>query len=89
MPDDDLKPNLPDSSEAERLLELELMQKRAMWQQTKARRGTLRVLSFLFLFVVVLIALLVFFWFLSPERIGELKTGRSEEAQPSPVPSPN
>ena len=85
-PDDNDKPNLPNPSEMEKLLEIELMQKRAAWQQTKARTGVLRALSFLFLFVVILIALLGFFWFLSPERAGELRARHQEETPSSPSP---
>jgi hypothetical protein len=48
-----------------RLLELELIQKRAVWQQTAARRSKLKALSFFFLFLVVAGACLAFFLFLS------------------------
>ncbi|MEP6809321.1 MAG: hypothetical protein ABI992_03695 [Chthoniobacterales bacterium] len=86
MRDDNLKPNPSDSSEMEKLLEIELMQKRAAWQQTKARRGTWRALSFLFLFVVILVVLFGFFWLSTSGRLGDMKTHR-EEAQPSPSPN--
>jgi hypothetical protein len=35
------------------LLELELMQKRAAWQQAGARRQNLRIMSFAFLFLII------------------------------------
>ncbi len=44
-------------------LEIELMQKRAAWQQARASRGTWRALSILFLVLVLLGALLAFFYF--------------------------
>jgi len=44
-------------------LELELIMKRASWQKLRARRGTWRALSFLFLFLVLLGALLAYFYF--------------------------
>ncbi len=46
-----------------RALELELIAKRASWQKMAARRGTWRALSFLFLFLIILGALLAYFYF--------------------------
>ncbi len=85
-PDDDLKPIPQNPAEIERMLEIELMQKRLQWQQTKARRGTLRILSFAFLFLVILIGMLVFFWAVSSDRLHEMKTTPGEA--PSPVATP-
>ncbi|MEP6821813.1 MAG: hypothetical protein ABI946_05620 [Chthoniobacterales bacterium] len=87
-PDDDLKPIPQDPAQIERMLEIELMQKRAQWQQSKARHGTLRILSFAFLFLVILIGILVFFWALSSDRMHEMKTRPGEEADPSPLATP-
>jgi hypothetical protein len=44
-------------------LELELIMKRASWQKIRARRGTWRALSLLFLFFVILGALVAYFYF--------------------------
>ncbi len=44
-------------------LELELIMKRASWQKARARRGTWRLLSFLFLFLVLLGAIFAYFYF--------------------------
>ncbi|MEO8439821.1 MAG: hypothetical protein ABI540_06310 [Spartobacteria bacterium] len=44
-------------------LEMELIMKRASWEKMRARRGTWRALSFFFLFVVILGALLAYFLF--------------------------
>ncbi len=46
-----------------RALELELIAKRASWQKMAARRGTWRALSFLFLLLVIVGALLAYFYF--------------------------
>jgi len=76
-----------DAAKMEQLLEIELMQKRAAWQQAKARRGSLRALSFFFLFLVVLAALVGFFVFLSPDRLSDLRSGApASEVTPSPEP---
>jgi hypothetical protein len=60
-------PTLPhsDGSEAEqlsRLLELELIQKRASWKHAKERNKSLRSAAFLFLFVLIAGCLLGFFF---------------------------
>ena len=44
-------------------LEMELITKRASWQKMRARRSTWRALSLLFLFLVLVGALLVYFYF--------------------------
>lgn len=44
-------------------LDLELIMKRASWQKARARRGSWRLISFLFLFLVLLGALLAYFYF--------------------------
>ena len=75
-----------DPEKLRQLLEIELMQKRAEWQQAKARRGSLRSISFLFLFLVIVAALVAFFLFLSPDRVHEMRSGSTEPAAPSPTP---
>jgi hypothetical protein len=76
-----------DPAKMEQLLEIELMQKRAAWQQAKAKRNGLRALSFFFLFLVVIAALVGFFVFFSPERVNELKSLGSSDLHPSPSPA--
>jgi hypothetical protein len=73
-----------DPAKLEQLLEIELMQKRTAWQQAKARRSGLRALSFFFLFVVLVAALLACFFLLSPDRRAMLLPSRPEPAQPTP-----
>ena len=86
MPDGNRKPEPDevDPAKLAKLLEIELMQKRAEWQQAKARRGNLRAISFFFLFVVVAGAIAAFFLFFSPDRVGELRSGGQNS---TPVPA--
>ena len=79
MPDGNRKPegDAPDPEKLAKLLEIELMQKRAGWQQAKQRSGALRAASFFFLFVIFLAALVAFWWFFSPDRVQELRRSHS------------
>ena len=86
MPDGNRKPEGGEIDPA-KLLELELMQKRAEWKQAKARRGSLRALSFFFLIVVIVAALICFYLFFSPERVRELRSGSAGETEATPSPS--
>jgi hypothetical protein len=45
----------------EKLLELELMQKRADWQHAKTRRAKVRALAYFFLLLVIAAAFVAFF----------------------------
>jgi hypothetical protein len=85
MADSDRKPEPPEGDPAKlaQLLEIELIQKRAEWRQAKARRGSLRTLSFLFLFLVIVVALVGFFIFLSSDKLAELRS--QNPATPSPA----
>ena len=89
MPDDNRKPERSETNppDLEQLLEIELMQKRAGWKQAKARRGNLRALSFFFLFLVVVGALLGFFYLMSPERVSELKESGANANHSTPSPT--
>lgn len=71
-----------DPDQLMKLLEIELMQKRAGWQQAKARRSSYRTMSFLFLFAVIVAAFLAYFFLMSPER-----APRSDD-QAAPAASP-
>ena len=59
------KPPSADAEALARELEMELMLKRAGWQKMRARRGTWRALSLLFLLLVIFGALAAFL-FLQP-----------------------
>jgi hypothetical protein len=75
-----------DPAKLEQLLDLELMQKRAGWERAKARRGNLRALSFLFLFIVIVAALAAFFVYFSPDKVRDLESTARNSAQTSPTP---
>lgn len=67
----------PISSDAEqlsRLLELELIQKRAAWKQAKQRKKSYRSLAFLFLFLLFAGCLLGFFFAFN--RVNEERQNR-------------
>jgi hypothetical protein len=55
------EPSKADADEASKLLEIELIHRRAEWQRAAARRSSLRLASFAFLFVVIVAVLLAFF----------------------------
>ena len=88
MRDGKHNPEETDPEKVAQLLDLELMQKRAEWQQKKARRGGLRALSFLFLFIVIAAALVGFFLFFDTERGREIQSSATAIATPSPTAAP-
>ncbi len=92
MPDGNRKPDgdAPDPEKLAKLLEIELMQKRAGWQQAKQRHGAFRAASFFFLFLIIAGALLAFWLFFSPERVQELRQNQEQpnESAPASAPSP-
>jgi hypothetical protein len=53
-PTTDTKPNENEAEKLARLLELELVQKRAQWKQASARRQNARIMSFTFLFLIIM-----------------------------------
>ncbi len=81
-------PEETDPEKLAQLLELELMQKRAGWQKKKAHLGSLRALSFLFLFVVIAAALVGFFLFFNPDRVREMRSSSTDSVTPSPTATP-
>ena len=83
MPDSNRKSE-GDEIDAAKLLEIELMQKRAEWKRAKERRGGLRALSFLFLFVVIVAAIVAFYLFFSPGRVRDLKSKDASEIESTP-----
>jgi hypothetical protein len=70
------KPELADNDpdKISQLLELQLAQKRANWKRANARYRSIRSVSFLFLFILILGALLAFFFAFS--RINEERGSR-------------
>ena len=83
MSDDDSKPKSTDPEELARLLEIELMQKRNEWKQAAARARTIRMVSFVFLFLVILGALLAYFFVFS-ELSGNHPAEKSPPASTQP-----
>jgi len=61
-----------------RTLELELAQKRLHWQRDREKYRTLRVLSFGFLFIIILAGLVAFFFFFS--RTNEMREQRPQSS---------
>ena len=70
-------------------LEIELILKRAAWQQSRARHGNLRAISLAFLFLIVLGALGGVYFLLSSDALQELKATGAARAHASPAPSPS
>jgi len=70
----------PSAEALARALELELTQKRLHWQRDREKYRTVRVLSFGFLFIIILAGLIAFFFFFS--RTNEM---REQHPQSSPT----
>ncbi len=69
-----------DAEQMARLLELELAQKRLVWQQVRKRKKSYRSLAFLFLFILFAACLLGFFFAFN--RVNE-----ERQSRPSPATS--
>ena len=85
------EPTEADPEKLAKLLEIELMQKRAAWQQAKARRGSLRALSLFFLLAVIVAAAVGFYFIFSPGRVTEIRSqipAATAEPPLSPTPAP-
>lgn len=78
----DGKPEPADPENVVRMLELELMQKRAARQMAGRRWGGLRAASFVFLFAVILGALLAFYYVFYSGGLDALQTPPG--SQPTP-----
>ncbi len=74
-------PNDPDA--LAKALEIELMMKRVAWQKATARRGTWRALSVLFLVLILLGALLAYFYFVPALREREKAAAEIEASDPA------
>jgi hypothetical protein len=73
-----------DPEEAARLLELELMQQRAARKQAGTPYRGLRMVSFVFITVVVLGTLFAFYYAIASGRLSELRSRRNQQATPVP-----
>jgi hypothetical protein len=57
-----IQPGAPNVDELNKLLEIELIQKRAEWQKASARHKSIRTASILFLMVIVIAGLGAFYF---------------------------
>lgn len=73
------RPNSPGADELSRLLELELIQKRATWKQTSQRNRSFRTAAFLFLFLLIAGTVLGFFFVFT--RVNEERPNRPASTQ--------
>ena len=83
-------PKQSDPEQLAKLLEIELMQKRAAWQKASAGRKNLRLLSFVFLFMVIAGAMVGFYLLVSSGGLNAVRT-RNENTEilsPTPTQSP-
>ncbi len=87
MPQGNGKTEENDPEMMARMLEIELMQKRASWQQAGARRKNLRLISFVFLFFIIAGSFFAFYLLSSSGTLSELKSNRSNAAQTTPSPT--
>jgi len=85
MPGEESKPPSAKTNPEEltQLLELELMRKRAAWQETAARNRRLKAASILFLFVVIMAALVGFY--LAFSRVNEQRGQQHPDATAAPA----
>ena len=84
-PHGDGKPEPIDPEHMMRMLDIELMQQRALRKQASARRSNLRALSFLFLFVVILGAAAVAYFAFTSGRVDELRARQNAISSPTPA----
>jgi hypothetical protein len=80
------KPEPVDPESVVRMLELELMQQRAARQLAGARWSGFRAASFIFLFAVILGALLTLYYLVSSGRLDELRAHNAPKPSPSIAP---
>jgi hypothetical protein len=83
MPDADGKPESKenDPEQLNRLIELELAQKRIAWRKAAARRQKIRMFSFFLLFLLIIASLFAFFVLFS--RVNEQRANQTSTPAPS------
>ena len=79
------KPEPVDPEHMLRMLEVEMMQQRALRQQASARRSSLRTLSFLFLFLVILGAAGAAYFAFTSGRVDDLRARSNSASSPTPA----
>ena len=83
-PHGDGKPEPADPEHTLRMLEVEMMQQRALRKQASARRSGLRTLSFLFLFLVIFGAAIAAYYAFTSGRVDDLRARHNPAATPTP-----
>jgi hypothetical protein len=84
-PHGDGKPEPVDPEHMLRMLEIEMMQQRALRKRASARRSNLRTLSFLFLFLVILGAAVAAYFAFTSGRVDELRARDNSASSPTPA----
>jgi hypothetical protein len=84
-PHGDGKPEPVDPEHTLRMLEIEMMQQRAVRKHASARRSSLRAVSFLFLFLVILGAAVAAYFAFTSGRVDELRTRANTLPSPTPA----
>jgi hypothetical protein len=79
------KPEPIDPEHMLRLLDLELMQKRALRKQAIARRNSLRAVSFFFLFIVIVGAVIAAYFAFTSGRVEDLRARSTTTSSPTPA----
>jgi hypothetical protein len=79
------KPEPIDPEHMLRMLDLQLMQQRALRKQASARRNSVRVLSFFFLFVVILGAAVAAYFAFTSGRVDDLRARNKPASSPTPA----
>ena len=84
-PHGDGKPEPVEPEHLLRMLDLEMIQQRAIWKQASARRKSLRAVSFLFLFVVILGSLLAAYFVYSSGWMDDRRGRNNNPSTPAPA----
>jgi hypothetical protein len=80
------KPEPVDPENAARMIEIELMRQRAARQVAGSPYRGLRAASFIFLFAIILSALLALYYLVSSGRLDELRARNAPKPSPSLAP---
>jgi cell division protein FtsX len=72
------------ADELERLLQIELIQKKMEWAAASERYRKIRTMSFLFLALIIMGALVVFFFLILPRLQGDRPNHPAPDASASP-----
>ena len=84
-PHGDGKPEPVDPEHTLRMLELEMIQQRALRNRERARRKSVRTMSFLFLFLVILGAVFAAYFAFTSGRVDDLSARNNSSSSPTPA----